>query len=361
MCFPLPSTGEQHSAVWGRVFTLFLAALMMLVIPGQLPAQTKDSLSLVGAGSTVPLPLYIKWSQEFNRLHRGVEMQYQPLGTSEGLKLISGSKDELGKTDFSAGEVLLTAQERSAGNLVELPAVIIGIVPIYNLPGVSQELKFSGELLAQIFMGKVKTWNAPQLARLNPGVNLPSLPIKVINRPAGKGSNYVFTDFLSKNSAEFRGAIGRSASPSWPVGTPAGRSSDMVDMVMKDRGTIGYVELQYAQKGDVQHGLVQNPAGKFVKASDRSITAACQAVEAPQWNQFAASLTNAPGADSYPIASFSWLYVRSVSNDSRRRAALVNFLTWAYSGGQKLADQEGYSELPSELLAKVQAKVNLLQ
>lgn len=342
-----------------RCQLFFLSFSFLLMVLSAHPTEAQESVSLVGAGSTVPLPLYNKWAQEFNKLSRAVQMQYQPLGTSEGIKLISGSKEELGKTDFSAGEILLTDQERTNGQLIQLPAVIIGIVPIYNLPG-NPELKFTGEILAQIFLGRIKMWNAAQIARLNPGIFLPAQPIKVVYRPGGKGSNYVFTDFLSKTSAEFRTEIGRSASPKWPTGEPAERSSDMVEKVKGQPGSIGYVELQYALAGNIRYGLVQNATGKFIKASDETTMAACRAVEAPSWNKFSVSLTYAPGADSFPITSFSWLYLRSVSSDMRRRAALVNLLTWIYGNGQQIASLQGYTQLPPQLLASIKAKVGAL-
>jgi phosphate transport system substrate-binding protein len=340
--------------------TRMLLALFVVASLFTLPCLAQVSVSLVGAGSTVPLPLYSKWGQEFNKVNHTVQMQYTPLGTSEGIKLISGSKEGLGKTDFSAGEVMLTEKERADGGLLELPTVIIAIVPIYNLPG-QPELKFSGDLLAQIFLGHIKTWNAPQIAKLNPGASLPAIPIKVVFRPGGKGTNYVFTDYLAKTSADFRNELGRSASPKWPVGSPAERSSDMVDKVKSEEGSIGYVELQYALAAHLQHGMVQTRGGKFVKASDASINAACRSVEAPDWNKFAASMTDAPGADSYPITSFTWLYLRSVSSDPRRRAALINLLNWIYSSGQQIASQQGYSELPPELLDKIRAKIGALR
>jgi len=338
---------------------LWLLILTALFLFSALPATAQEKILLVGAGSTVPLPLYNKWAQDFNKAGRGVQMQYQALGTSEGIKLIYGSQDELGKTDFSAGEVMLTEKERQDGNLLELPVVMIAIVPFYNLPNVP-DLKFSGELLAQIFMGHIKTWNAPQIARLNPGVTLPNMPIKVVYRPGGKGSNYVLSDFLSKTSPEFRAQIGRSPSPKWPVGEPAERSSDMVDKVRGEAGAIGYVELQYALNSGLPIGLVQNASGKFVKASDSSIDAACKAVEAPDWGRFSAPLTNAPGADSFPITSFSWLYLRAASPASKRRAALLTLLNWIYTDGQGLAAAQGYSELPPQLRDKVLAKISSL-
>jgi phosphate transport system substrate-binding protein len=315
----------------------------------------QEAIVLVGSGSSVPAPLYNKWAQEYNKRTPGIQMKYVPLGTSEGIKQISK-----GSGDFGAGEAQLTAAERKEGTLIELPAVLIGIVPIYNLPGVHTELRFSGELLAEIFLGQVKTWNASQIAKLNPDASLPSLPIKVIYRPAGKGSNYVFSEFLSKTSSKFRTQIGTSPSPNWPVGAPAERSSDMADKVKSETGSIGYVEAQYAVKANIPNGMVQNAAGKYVKASPETIKAACRAIEAPAWNKFSASLSNAPGADAFPITSFTWLYLRTTSSDPRRAAALVDLLNWIFTDGQRIALEDGYAELPPPLLAKVKTKVSSL-
>jgi phosphate transport system substrate-binding protein len=283
-------------------------------------------------------------------------MRYLTVGTVEGIKTISH-----GAGDFAAGEAQLTEKERKEGSLIELPVVLIGIVPIYNLSDVHQELRLSGEVLAEIFLGEIKMWNAPQIAKLNPEISLPSLPIQIINRPAGKGSNFVFTDFLSKASPKFRGQIGTTASPKWPIGEPAERSSDMADKVKSTPGSIGYVEYQYAVKGSIHQAAVLNPSGKFVKASTDTITAACQAGEAPRWNNFSASLTNMSGTDSYPIASFTWIYLRTQSSDSARASALADLLDWIYSDGQGYATQEGYAELPAPLLAAVRKKIKELR
>jgi phosphate transport system substrate-binding protein len=348
---PLVSKGRS-----GRFGALLVWLALVLVIGfSHRPGFAQEAVVLVGSGSSVPAPLYDKWAQAFNKHNRGIQMKYLPLGTSEGIKQISQ-----GIGDFGAGEAKLTSAERKEGNLIELPAVLIGIVPIYNLPGVHTELRFSGELLAEIFLGQIKTWNASQIAKLNPDVSLPSLPIKVIYRPAGKGSNYVFSEFLSKTSSKFRAQIGISPSPNWPVGAPAERSADMAEKVKSEPGAIGYVEAQYAVKANIPNGKVQNDAGKYVKASPETIKAACHAVEAPAWDKFSASLSYAPGADAYPITSFTWLYLRTSSSDPRRAAALVNLLNWMFTDGQRLAAEDGYAELPPPLLEKVKAKVSSL-
>jgi phosphate transport system substrate-binding protein len=335
---------------WKALSIIFLAGMSVW-----LTAAEPQGVVLVGAGSSVPLPLYRKWADVYNEANKNVQLQYVAMGNVEGITQITK-----GVSDFGAGEVPLSQEQRHAGNLTELPVVIIGIVPIYNLPG-NPHLRLTGEVLAEIYLGHIKNWNDAAITKLNPGVSLPNAPIRVIYRPAGKGTNYVFTEFLSKTNAKFRDQIGRSASPQWPVGESAERSSDMADKVKAITGSLGYVELQYADDNGITHASVLNPAGKFVRATAESIMAACTAVEAPSWDKLAASLTNAPGADSYPISSFTWIYVRPSTRDARRTTAMVGFLNWAYADGQNIAVQEGYSKLPAQLTLKVLAKVNSLQ
>jgi phosphate transport system substrate-binding protein len=342
----------SHIGMWLTCMCLFFSITLF----GSL-GHAQESTVLVGSGSSVPAPLYSRLAQEYNKKSPSVQVKYLPLGTSEGIKQISH-----GSGDFAAGEVALSANERAETGLVEVPSVLIGIVPIYHVPGAPPDLKFSGEVLAEIFLGEIKNWNDPQIAKLNPGANLPDMPIRVYNRPAGKGSNYVLTEFLSKVSSKFRSHIGVSPSPNWPVGTPAERSADIADKVKADTGSIGYVELQYAVKGNIAQGKVLNPAGNYVKASPETIAAACRSVEAPGWDKFGASLTNSPGADSFPITSFSWLYLRTKSSpDTRRVAALQDFLNWMFTDGQQYVGEEGYPALPPQMLAKVKAKANSLR
>lgn len=349
------SNGEFRSPGPAARYILLLAVLLAASL-GPRAISAQESIILVGSGSSVPAPLYNRWVAEYNKRNPAIQLRYLAIGTSEGIKQIAK-----GSGDFGAGEVQLTAAERSEMNLVELPTVMIAIVPMYHLPGIRQELHFSGELLAEIFLGDIKNWNDPQIAKLNSGVSLPDVPIKVFYRPAGKGTNYVFTEFLSKTSSKFRSKIGITPSPAWPVGTAAERSSDMADKIKSEAGSIGYGELQYAVKGDIAYGKVLNASGKYVKASPESITAACRAIEAPGWDKFAGSLTNPPGADSFPITSFTWLYLKASNSDARRAGALGDFLNWAYTDGELLAGQEGYSELPQQLLAKVREKAKSLR
>ena len=340
----------------GRLFLrLCLLPLFASALPSA-PAQAQTSIVLVGSGSSVPAPLYTRWTEEYGKHNANIQIRYLPIGTGEGIKEISR-----GASDFGAGEAQLTAAQRKDGSLTELPVALIGIVLIYNLPDLHGELRLSGDVLADIFLGDVKTWNAPQIAKLNPNVTLPNLAIKVINRPAGKGSNYVFSDFLSKVNPKFRSVVGVSASPKWPVGEAAERSSDAADKVKNIPGSIGYVEYQYALKANLPQAAVLNPVGRFVKASMDTIAAACAAAEQPRWDNFSASLTDVPGTEAYPITSFTWIYLRTAAPDPARAAALSDLLDWIYTDGQRSAALEGYSALPPQLLAEVRKKARVLR
>jgi len=341
--------GRVQRACETRELVLVIVVCLVTVLFQPAVSHAQGSVVLVGSGSTVPAPLYAEFSEAYNKRGPKFQMRYLPMSTAEGITQISR-----GSGDFAAGEVPLSAKDHSA-KLIELPSALIAIVPIYNLPGVKKQLRFSGEVLAEIFLGQIKSWNAPALVKLNPDAALPDTPIRVVYRPGGKGSNYIFTDFLSKTSSRFRAEIGPQASPKWPIGSPAERSQDMADKVKSESASIGYVELQYAAKAGLSYGSVSNPAGHYVEASSESITAACIAVEAPGWDKFAASLTNAPGANAFPITSFTWLYVRTDVSGERSHA-LADLLRWIYSEGQELATQSGYTQLPPSLLARVKQK-----
>jgi len=332
-------------------FRIWLACLLALLLRSS-TAVGQNTVVLVGAGSSIPAPLYQRWTEEYNKRNPNIQVRYLLLGTGQGIMEVTR-----GVGDFGAGETQLSNEELKQAGLIELPVALIGIAPIYNLPDVHQELRLSGELLAEIFLGDVKTWDAPQVVKLNPGVPLPSLAIQVVTRTDGKGSNYVFTDFLSKVSAKFRAQIGTTTSPKWPVGESTERSSDMADKVKNSLGAIGYVEYRYAAKNNVSQAAVLNLAGKFVRGSRETIAAACKATEAPGWNKLSASLSNAAGADSFPITSFTWIYVPIKYTDATRGAALNDFLHWIYSDGQQFAHQEGYAILPSALLTEARKKI----
>lgn len=309
---------------------------------------------VVGAGSTIPVALFAKWAQEYSEHNPLARMRYLPVGTSEGIDHLAR-----GTGDFGAGEAPLSDRQRREGSLIELPLVLIAVVPIYNLPGKNQELRLSGEVLAEIFLGEVKSWNAPPIVRLNPDIALPDLPIKVIHRAAGRGSNYVFTSFLAKTSPRFQAQIGTSASPRWRLGRTVEYSSELAEAVRDEPGSIGYVELRYALEKHVPQAAVLNLSGRFVTASAETVTAACAAVEQQRWDSFSASLTNAPGPDSYPITSFSWLYIPAAN--LQHTPALADLLNWMFTDGQQYVRDEGYFELPQRLLAAVRSRFESLR
>ena len=331
--------------------SLLTAACCLLVATSGL-AQNK--ISLVGSGSNVPINLYTAWTDEFNKKHPGIQVRYLSMSTMEGIHQISE-----GSGDFAAGEVPLSSEQMHGGKvtLLEFPTVIVGIVPIFNLPAIS-DLRFSGELLAEIYLGTIKTWRDSRITKLNPGVNLPDLPIQVVHRTPGKGSNYIFSDFLSKTSPEFRKQIGKSPSPKWPLGLDANRGEDMVEKVGTTPGAIGYVELNFARRSDIGYGSVQNAAGRFIRATPQSITEACSAVERSIPADFNISMTDAPGKNSYPIASFTWIYVPQSGAPAERSHAVKEYLSWGLEEGQTIARGLGYATLPKAVLSKAKITVN---
>jgi len=237
-----------------------------------------------------------------------------------------------------------------------LPSVLIGIVVVYELPDVRGELKLTGPVLANIFLGKIKNWNDPAIAKLNPDMSLPELPIQVFHRNDGKGSNYILSDYLAKVSPEFLSTVGRGESPKWPVGQSFQRAQDLVAKLRETPGAIGYTELNLATSSNVRVASIKNAAGEFVKPSVKSIAAAASASGGKMSNDFRVSLTNAPGKDSYPISSFTWIYVPAVAKDPGRGRAVAEYLKWVYITGQKIAQEQGYATLPDDVLEKAVVK-----
>jgi len=310
---------------------------------------------IVGSGSNIPVYLYLEWTSRFNARNDQIQVRYLPLGTTESIRQVKA-----GVGDFAGGEILLTNEQMRDSKIgMMIPTVLVGIVPIYNLPG-KPELNFSGALLAEIYLGSVKNWKDPQIARLNPSVELPDLPISVVHRSAGKGSSFIFTGFLSKTSPRFHAEIGKSPSPHWPLGSEADRGQDMIKKVASMRGAIGYVEVSFVRNSGLGYGRVENAAGQFVRATSASIEAACTAMESSIPDDFRLDLTNASGKDSYPMASFTWLYL-PLSTTASRTSALKQFLNWSFQEGQSVAVTMGYAPLSGPIAAKARAAVNALR
>jgi phosphate transport system substrate-binding protein len=330
-------------------WTLFAA--LAVALPVAVEGQTSTVLVVTGSG--MPEPLYLRWNDEYHKYQPAVSLRYLPDGSGAGAeRVLAGSGDFAGGDAPIPEKALKSAPEK----IVELPTVLIGIVVVYNLPGVSGELKLTGPVLANIYLGKITQWGDPAIAKLNPELKLPGSPIQVVHRTPGKGSSYILTDFLAKSSPEFLAKVGRSESPNWPVGTSAGRSQDMVDKVEATAGAIGYTELNLAEKSSLKMANIRNADGEFVHPSAHTISTAALALGGKMTDDFRISLTNAPGKESYPISSFTWFYVPAVSKDSVRGQAIAEYLKWVYSSGEKLAQEQGYPPLPAELLTKVAAK-----
>jgi phosphate transport system substrate-binding protein len=313
----------------------------------------QDVIVLVATGSSLPEPLYVAWGDEFHKTQPAVQLRYLAEGTAESTARILA-----GTGDFGGGEApisekqLITAKQK----VVELPTVLIAIAVVYNVPGLSGTLRLSGPVVANIFLGKTTSWHDPEIAKLNPDMKLPDLPIKVLHRTEGKGSSYIFSDYLSKVSPEFQAKVGKSVSPKWPVGPSIARTPDLLDQLKKTPGAITYTEMNWVDKTSSASAAIKNAAGEFVRPNARSVGEAASALESKMTQGFRVSLTNPPGKDSYPIASFTWLYVPERAADPARGKAVNEFLQWIYGKGQEIARDRGYAPLPASVLAKAKEK-----
>jgi phosphate transport system substrate-binding protein len=332
-----------------KLLTIFLGWLLLLPAA----ARGQERIVLVETGSSMPEPLYKSWIDEFHKQQPSTDIRYMATGTGESARNVLAGSGDLGGGDAPIPEAQLRAEGKS---ILELPTVLIGIVVVYELPGVKGELKLTGPVVANIFLGKIKSWNDPAIAKLNPEMNLPEIPIQVLHRNEGKGSNYILSDYLAKVSPEFLALAGRGESPKWPVGKGFQRSQDLVAKLRSTPGAIGYTELNLAVGAVVRMASIKNAAGEFVKPSANSIAAAATASGSKMNNDFRVSLTNSPGKESYPISSFTWLYVPAAAKDPGRGSMVASYLKWVYTSGQKIAQEKGYAILPPEVLEKVVAK-----
>ncbi len=306
-----------------------------------------QNLSINGAGATFPAPIYAKWFAEYNKLNPNVRINYQPLGSGAGIRQITERTVFFGASDGPMTNEQLVA---AAGKILHLPTVLGAVVPIYNVPGVSEELKFSGPVLANIYLGKITKWNDAAITALNPGVNLPASDIVVAHRSDGSGTTYIWVDYLSKVSPEFKKTVGVATAVKWPVGVAAAKNDGVAAIVKQTPGALGYVELIFALQTKTAYAQVQNMSGKFVKASIDSVTAAAAAAAKQMPADYRVSITNAPGDAVYPISSFTWLLLYQDPNDKAQSKAMVDFMKWALSDGQKFAGEMGYAPLPRNVI-----------
>jgi phosphate transport system substrate-binding protein len=334
---------------------LWLGAFGALAI---LLTVAEAKVLITGAGATFPYPIYGKWFEEFGKKDAEFEINYQSIGSGGGIRQLTA-----GTVDFGASDVPMTDDQIKELKVKALhfPTVLGGVVPTYNVKGVTQDLKFSGEALAGIYLGKIKKWNDPELTKANPGVKLPDADIVVVHRSEGSGTTYVWTDYLSKVSPAWKSKPGTGAAISWPVGLGSKGSEGVSGAVKNTPNSIGYVELIYAVQNKMSYGFVKNSSGEFLKADLASVTEAAATAAKTMPADFRVSITNAPGKKAYPIASFTWLLIPSKFEDAAKKKAIVSFLNWMLADGQKYAEGLGYAPLPKEVVAKEVKQISMIQ
>jgi phosphate transport system substrate-binding protein len=307
-------------------------------------AQTK----LNAAGATFPYPIYSKWFNEYHNMHSDIEINYQSIGSGGGIRQLQS-----GTVDFGASDMPLddTKAKQMPMPILQLPTVLGSVVPAYNVPGISGDLKFTPQILAGIYLGTITNWNDKAIAAANPDVKLPDRSIVVLHRSDGSGTTFVFTDYLSKVSSDWKSRVGSNTSVSWPVGLGAKGNEGVAGMIRQMEGGIGYVELIYALQNKIAFGPVKNAAGNFVKASLESTTAAAEGAKMSA-TDFRVSITNAPGKEAYPISSFTYLLIPRQWKDSTKQKAVVDFLNWMLEQGQGMVTQLNYAPLPDAVKQK---------
>ena len=329
-----------------KLVLLLLCAILALPAVGQ--------TTLNGAGATFPNPMYSKWFSEYHKLHSDVQINYQPIGSGGGIRQVTEATVDFGASDMPmTDDQLKTAQAKLNTKVLNIPTVLGAVVPAYNIPGVTGEVKFTPEILAGIFLGKISNWSDPAIAKVNPDIKFPSQEIVVVHRSDGSGTTFIWTDYLSKVSPEWKSQVGANTSVNWPKGLGGKGNDGVAGSIRQLPGALGYVELIYAVQNKIGYGSVRNSAGVFLKASLEGVTAA--AASAPKMPaDFRVSITNAPGKDAYPISSFTWLLIPQQSKDPNKGKILAEFLNWMVTDGQKLTNALEYAPLPQNVVAKVQ-------
>lgn len=340
-----------------RLTLVWLCALPICILSTlALTAQT----TLNAAGATFPYPIYSKWFSEYHTLHPDIQINYQSIGSGGGIRQVTEGTVDFGASDMPMTEAQLSeADGKLKTKVLNLPSVMGAVVPAYNIPGVSGEVKFTPEALANIFLGKITKWNDNALTSVNPGVNLPNKDIIVIHRSDGSGTTFIWTDYLSKVSADWKSDVGSNTSVKWPIGLGGKGNEGVAGSIRQLQGSIGYVELIYALQNHITFGSVRNSAGVFLKASLEGVTAAAASV-AKMPADFRVSITNAPGKDAYPISSFTWLLIPQHSKDASKAKIITDFLNWMLSDGQKMTTDLSYAALPANVAAKEKMAVKTI-
>jgi phosphate transport system substrate-binding protein len=327
----------------------FVAASVMVLVTAAAGAQ-----NINGAGATFPYPIYSKWFSEYSQAHPNIKINYQPIGSGGGIRQVTE-----GTVDFGASDVTMTDEQLAGAKVkvVALPTVLGAVVPVYNVPGVNKDLNFSGDVIADIYLGKISKWNDPRIAKDNPGINFPDKPILPVYRSEGSGTSFIFTDFLSKVSPDFKSKVGAGAAVKWPTGIGQKGNEGVSGMVRQSPYSFGYVELIYAEQNKMAFGTVKNQSAKFVKASTAGVTAAAAAAAKTMPSDYRVSITNAAGPDSYPISSFTWLLIPT-HGDAAKTKVLTDFMIWMLDKGETEAASLSYAPLPKGVADMVRKSVS---
>jgi len=312
-----------------------------------LPAFAQTTLN--GAGATFPNPMYQKWFSEYHKAHPDVQFNYQSIGSGGGIRQVLAQTVDFGASDGPMSDEQLS---QAKVKILHIPTVLGAVVPAYHIPGVDGEVKFTPDALAGIFLGKITTWNDKAITSANPGINFPNQTIIVVHRSDGSGTSYIFTDYLSKVSKDWADGVGKNTSVKWPTGLGAKGNEGVAGMIRQMDGAIGYIELIYAVQNKIPYGSVKNSSGEFIKASLDSVTSAAGSVKTMPAD-FRVSITNAPGKDAYPIASFTWLLIPLQSKDAAKGKIINDFLNWMVDDGQKMTADLTYAPLPPNVASKV--------
>jgi phosphate transport system substrate-binding protein len=331
--------------------------MMLLLVCALLTLSAVGQTTLNGAGATFPYPMYSKWFSEYHKVHSDVQINYQSIGSGGGIRQVTEGTVDFGASDMPmTDDQLKEAEAKLKTKVLNIPTVLGADVPAYNVPGVTGEVKFTPDVLAGIFLGKISNWSDPAIAKANPGVTFPNQEIVVVHRSDGSGTTFIWTDYLSKVSPEWKSQVGSGTSVKWPKGLGGKGNEGVAGSIRQLQGSIGYVELIYAVQNKIPYGSVRNSAGNFVKASLEGVTAA--AASAPKMPaDFRVSITNAPGKDAYPISSFTWLLIPTQAKDASRGKMLADFLNWMASDGQSLTNALSYAPLPENVAAKVKETI----
>jgi phosphate transport system substrate-binding protein len=330
-----------------------IAGILLAVLGFAGLVWANSALSLTGAGATFPYPMYSKWFNEYHKKDPNIEINYQSIGSGGGIRQVTEGTVDFGASDGPMTDEQLKAyQDKHGFPVLHFPTVLGGVVPTYNIPGVSAELKFTPEALAGIYLGKITKWNDPAITGPNPGVSLPGNDIVVIHRSDGSGTSYIWTDYLSRVSSEWKDKVGKSTSVNWPVGLGGKGNEGVSGLVKQTPNSVGYVELIYAIQNTMPYGSVRNSSGVFIRADLASVTAAAAGAAKNMPADFRVSITDAPGKTAYPISSFTWLLIPSKFPDASKRNAVKGFVKWMLADGQNYTEALSYAKLPKEVVEK---------